>query len=144
MKTKYPETYKGNINLFDLESAESIVLPKTLNGDLRLNKFKSAEGLILPTTLNGKLYLNKLTSAKYLVLPTTLNGKLYLYELKSAESLILPENFKFENLITSYEIKRQLIKTLSIKQLQSAITDIESLNRLIKKTLYKKIYGCRI
>jgi cell division protein YceG involved in septum cleavage len=62
--------------------------------------------------------------------------------LTSAEGLVLPKTFEFSSLRTGRKIQVELIKNMSIEQLQDLETNNESLDKLVKKTLFKKIYGC--
>jgi hypothetical protein len=62
--------------------------------------------------------------------------------LKSAKGLVLPPTIKFSSLRTGHKIQVELIKNMSIERLQDLETKNESLDKLVKKRLFKKIYGC--
>ena len=53
----------GDLNLYNLTSAEHLKLPDTIGGYLNLYNLTSAEHLKLPDTIGGNLYLGRLTSA---------------------------------------------------------------------------------
>jgi hypothetical protein len=86
-----PEIVIGNLNLGGLTSAEGLKLPEIIGGNLFLRYLTSAEGLKIPETMRGALNLEGLTSAKGLKLPERILGSLYLGGLTSAEDLKLPE-----------------------------------------------------
>jgi len=87
------QTVTGNLYLWDLESAEGLVLPSSLGGGLDLSNLKSAKGLVLPSSVGGYLNLVSLTSAEVLVLPSNVGGSLNLRSLTSLDGLKLPSGY---------------------------------------------------
>ena len=106
--------YCGNLYLFDLRSAEGLVLPQHIVGDLYLSSLKSAESLILPQSIRGSLYLGSIESAEGLVLPQSIGGNLYLSHLRSAEGLILPQSIGGSLSLSSLKSAKGLVLSQSI------------------------------
>ena len=87
-----PNSIGGSLNLSSLTSAEGLTLPNSIGGSLDLYSLTNAEGLTLPSSIGGGLYFHRLTSAEGLTLPNSIGGSLSLYSLTSAEGLTLPNS----------------------------------------------------
>ncbi|PSO44339.1 MAG: hypothetical protein BRC23_01285, partial [Parcubacteria group bacterium SW_4_49_11] len=84
------EELDGDLDLYDLESAEGLELPQEIEGELLLDGLESAEGLELPQEIGGDLLLYWLRSAEGLEFPEKIGGELQLSGLESAKGLELP------------------------------------------------------
>ncbi|MEE3343153.1 MAG: hypothetical protein VZS44_03595 [Bacilli bacterium] len=83
----------GDLNIYDRENNQNIILPKVIKGNISIDWLKTAEGITLPEIIDGNLSLKSLETTKGLKLPTEINS-LYLNSIKTIDELELPKIIK--------------------------------------------------
>lgn len=102
-KIQFPEKFKGNIHIENLEDGETLLLPAEMEGNLDLRYLNSNHNLDLPKYVKGELFLVDTEISQNLMFPQGIT-KLHISILLKDKKLVLPESLKDIEVIASSSV----------------------------------------